>query len=51
MSDYQVTIKNKYIVVPVNMHAKRKKICFYEDGTLIWDFDAHMDFISPRFYT
>ena len=51
MSDYQVTIKNKYIVVPVNMHAKRKKICFYEDGELIWDFDAHIDFISPRFYT
>ncbi|MBQ8287832.1 MAG: glycoside hydrolase family 32 protein [Clostridia bacterium] len=51
MSDYQVTIKNKYIVVPVNMHSKWKKISFFEDGELIWDFDAHIDFTSPRFYT
>ncbi len=51
MSNYQVTVKNKYIVVPVNMHAKRKKICFWEEGNLIWDFDAHIDFTSPRFYS
>lgn len=51
MSDYQVTLKNKYIVVPVNMHSRPKKISFFEEGELIWDFDAHIDFISPRFYT
>ena len=51
MSDYQVTIKNKYIVVPINMHSKWKKISFFEEGKLVWDFDAHIDFISPRFYT
>lgn len=51
MSDYQVIIKNKYIVVPVNMHSKWKKISFFEEGKLIWDFDAHIDFTSPRFYT
>lgn len=51
MSNFEVTIKNKYIVLPINMHSKEKKICFWEDGDLIWDFDAHIDFTSPRFYT
>lgn len=51
MSDYQVTLQNKYIVVPVNMHSKLKKIRFFEVGELIWDFDAHIDFASPHFYT
>lgn len=51
MTEYSVKIENKYIVVPVNMHAKQKKICFYEDGELIWDFDAHIDFITPHFYS
>ena len=51
MTDYQLTINNKYITVPVNMNSKRKKIRFFENDQLIWDFDAHIDFISPRFYT
>ena len=51
MTKYSVKIENKYIVVPVNMHAKQKKICFYEEGALIWDFEAHIDFITPHFYT
>ncbi len=51
MPNCNLTIKNKYIVLPVNMNAKRKKICFYEGENLVWDFDACLDFISPRFYT
>ncbi len=51
MQNYQITVKNKYIAVPVNMHSKRKKISFWEGDTLVWDFDAHIDFTSPRFYT
>lgn len=51
MSNYQVTIKNKFLVIPVNMYSKRKKICFYENDTLVWDFDAPIDFTAPRFYS
>ncbi|MGM9637945.1 MAG: glycoside hydrolase family 32 protein [Eubacteriales bacterium] len=51
MADVQITVKNKYMVIPVNMNAKRKKIRFFKDGHLVFDFDAHIDFNTPRFYT
>ncbi len=51
MANYQITVQNKYIVVPVNMYGKRKRIHFYEGETLLWDFDAAIDFDTPHFYT
>lgn len=51
MSNFQAEIKHRYLVVPINMNAKCKKICFWEDGKLVWDFDAHVDFLTPHFYT
>ena len=51
MTEYQITIKNKYLVLPINMNSKNKKIGLYNNGRLIFDFDAHIDFITPSFYT
>ncbi len=51
MRYYEVVIRNKYIVVPVNMNMKKKKICFWKNGDVIWDFDAHIDFAAPQFHT
>ncbi len=51
MTDYQITVRNKYIILPVNMYSKLKKIRFYEKGKLVWDIDAHIDFTNPRFFT
>ena len=51
MSNHQTTIKNKYIVLPINMNSKTKKISFYEGDNLIFDFDAHIDFNTPQYYS
>ena len=51
MSSTEITIKNKYMAIPINMNSQRKKICMYENGVLIFDFDAHMDCNTPRFYS
>lgn len=51
MADFQITFKNKYMVIPVNMNSKRKKIRFFNGNILVFDFDAHIDFNTPRFYS
>ena len=51
MNEYKVTIKNRFMVIPINMNAKRKKICMYDGERLIYDFDAHIDFDTPRYYS
>lgn len=40
-------IEKKYIRVPVNKNAVSKKLCFYENGELVMDFDCKLDFLSP----
>ena len=45
MSNHQTTIKNKYIVLPINMNSKTKKISFFEGDNLIFDFDETVDLL------
>jgi len=51
MNEFKVTVKNRYMVIPINMNAKMKKIKMCEGGKLIYDFDAHLDFDTPRYYS
>lgn len=51
MDIYTITIKNRFMVIPINMNAKRKKISMYDKDRLIYDFDAHIDFNTPRYYS
>ena len=51
MTEITLTVKNKYIVVPVNMNSKRKRIFLYDGEKLVFDFDACVDFDNPGFYT
>ena len=38
---------SKYIVLPVNHHAKKKKLQFINNGKLIYDLDIELDFKNP----
>ncbi len=51
MEQHQITLSNRYMILPINMNAKRKRIFFHEGDTLLWDFDAPIDFLSPRYYS
>ncbi len=51
MEKHQINLKNRYIVLPINPHAKRKRIFFHEGDTLLWDFDAPIDSLTPHYYT
>lgn len=52
MKTRQVTVQDKYMVLPINMHTRKKRVFFFEDHhTLVWDFDAPIDFVHPSFFT
>ncbi len=51
MKDRAILLTSRYMILPINTTAKRKKICFYENGALLWDFDAPIDFLTPRYHT
>lgn len=45
----KIKIVKKYITFPVNALLKRKKMLFYNEGTMVLDLDVHLDEISPNF--
>ena len=52
MKTQTVTVQNKYMVLPVNPHVGKKRIFFFEnESTLVWDFDAPIDFLHPTHFT
>ncbi len=51
MKKYEALIQNKFIVLPINMNSRIKKLSLFENGELLFDFDAHIDFANPHFYT
>ena len=46
----KITIQKKYIKLPVNDMAYPKKVCLYQDGILVFDFDCRLDEASPQYY-
>ncbi|MBE6598992.1 MAG: glycoside hydrolase family 32 protein [Ruminococcaceae bacterium] len=43
-------ITSKYLIIPVNPQAQRKKVLFYDkDGRLVYDFDAQLDALTPMY--
>ncbi len=51
MKKQSITLTHRYMILPINMNAKNSKILFYSGERLVWDFDGHIDSISPDFYT
>ncbi len=51
MQKYQVNLHHRYMILPINPNAKRKRIFLYKGETLLWDFDAPVDFLAPSYYT
>lgn len=45
-------ITAKYLILPINMQVKEKTVLLHDrDGKLIFDFEGHLDPLTPRFYT
>ncbi len=40
---------SKYIIIPASYHAQNKRVLFYIDGKLVYDFVAALDFDSPDY--
>ena len=45
----KISISKKYLTFPVNINAVSKKVCFFENGELIFDFDCKIDMRQPNF--
>lgn len=45
----KLLLSAKYITLPVSDRAVTKKLCLYEDGRLLADYDLKLDAISPTF--
>lgn len=45
----ELTVKRKYLTIPVNVRAAQKKICFYDAGELVYDLDCKIDMLNPTF--
>lgn len=45
----KILLSMKYLTLPVNTKTVSKKVCLYEDGNLIFDFDCKIDMIEPDF--
>ena len=43
------TIQKKYLTLPVNPNLTEKKVCLWEEGRLLFDFDCKIDLKSPCF--
>ncbi|MDF2686261.1 MAG: hypothetical protein K0S55_1442 [Clostridia bacterium] len=44
-------INKKYMVLPINNSTVKKRLEFYSEGSLILDIDAHIDMVSPKYYS
>ena len=47
----ELTITGRYLILPINRYARRKNLAFYENGSLVYDFDAYLDTVSPQHTT
>jgi len=45
----ELVLTSKYLTFPINTLTAKKKVCFYEDGKLIFDLDCKIDMINPNF--
>lgn len=45
----KMKILHKYLAFPANPLAKNKKVCFYENGALVFDLDIPIDNLTPCF--
>jgi len=50
----KIKIEKKYLIIPANIHAVSKKLCFYEgegeNRKLVMDFDCKLDFLTPDYW-
>ena len=44
-----ITIKKKYLTLPVNHLRSKKKLLFISNGQMVFDLDVHLDNLSPCF--
>lgn len=48
----KINIAKKYLILPVNTDVRNKKVLFTaEDGTLLMEYDVHLDTINPRYFS
>ncbi len=45
----KISISTKYLTFPVNIQTVSKKVCFFEEGELIFDLDCKIDMRQPNF--
>ncbi len=45
----KIEINKKYLTFPVNIQTVSKKVCFFEEDELIFDFDCKIDMRCPNF--
>lgn len=45
----EIRIEKKYLLLPINGQAARKRLCFYENGKLLFDIDCRLDMLHPTF--
>ncbi len=45
----KVLISDKYMLLPVNSRVANKKVCLYDGGELLFDFDCRIDNLNPNF--
>ena len=49
----KIVIEKKYLILPINVYATPKKLCFYKvqdkKQTLVMDFDCKLDFLTPTY--
>ena len=46
----KITVKNNYLIVPVNTLAANKKLTFNQDDKALYSLDIKIDYFSPNFY-
>ena len=49
LNNVTLEITKKYLTFPVNPKRAVKKLCFFENGELIFDLDIALDNIAPTF--
>lgn len=45
-----MVIAKRFLVLPISRYASRTKICFFENGSLVFDLDVRLDNINPQYY-
>ncbi len=50
MKDNRTSSACRYIVLPIDQHAPRRRLCFWEGETLLWDLHVPLALQEPRRY-